>query len=370
MIPPIGIAAGRDHFGATLTGSAYGQADHPSSRISETKFCPSAVTTGENERMTGSDDPERVDIPRAQSGSSPQHLLATLLGEYVGSDTAAMPSAAIGAMLNEFGISASSSRTALSRVTHRGLLEATKQGRQTAYRLTPIALARHHTRMRHFLAFGSTPPAWTGDWVVVAFSLPEAKQAKRHGVRKTLGQLGFVRLYDSVWIKPGNNPEEATKALEEILADLGGEAKFSAMQARFDDEKGPHGPASAYDLTGLIDRYNTFITDFTPLAVRVRAGDVGSAEALVARTNVMDAWRIFPDTDPDLPDHLLPAHWPRKAARDLFIEVHDVLGPLAEERLVQITTPYSAEAASLITHFDSRSFDHKAASPATADHQG
>ncbi|WKU05879.1 hypothetical protein [Micromonospora sp. HUAS LYJ1] len=45
-----------------------------------------------------------VRAPRAPLGSSPQHLLATLLGEYLDPAAADLPSAAVIAMLREFGI--------------------------------------------------------------------------------------------------------------------------------------------------------------------------------------------------------------------------------------------------------------------------
>ena len=61
----------------------------------------------------------------------------------------------------------------------------------------------------------------------------------------------------------------------------------------------------------------------------------------------MDGWRRFALVDPDLPAHLLPAGWPRDDARELFVEVHTALGPLAQERLVEVMTPAWPDAAVL-----------------------
>ena len=74
-------------------------------------------------------------------------------------------------------------------------------------------------------------------------------------------------------------------------------------------------------------------------------------EALVARTTLMDAWRGFALTDPDLPPHLLPDPWPRQEARELFLEIHSALGPLAQARLVEVMEPTWPDAASWVTHF-------------------
>jgi phenylacetic acid degradation operon negative regulatory protein len=293
---------------------------------------------------------EDVGVPRYQTGRNPQRLLTTLLGEYLDSTEADLPSAAVVAMLREFDISESSARAALSRLTRRGLIATRGTGRPPVYHLTSQAIARHRSRMHHFLGFGARPPRWTGDWLVVSFSLPESRQAQRHLVRKTLGSLGFVRLYDSVWIRPGRDAGDVTRTLQEILDEVDG-ARWSVMHSRFDDEAGPHGPCAAYDLPGLAAAYQAFVDQHSALLASVRDGEVDAPLALVARTSLMDSWRLFPDVDPDLPEHLLPTPWPRQAARDLFLEIHSALGPLAEARLVEVTTPYWPAAASWITHF-------------------
>ncbi len=299
--------------------------------------------------------PDDAGIPRAQAGPNPQHLLTTLLGEYLDSSDAGLPSMAVVAMLKEFGISESSARAALSRLTKRGLIAVRGSGRPPVYHLTPQAIARHRSRMDHFLSFGARPPRWTGDWVTVSFSIPQSGQAQsgqapRHAVRKALGALGFARLYDSVWIRPGSDSGPATQALHDILDDVDG-GRWSVMHTRFDEEAGPHGPAAAYDLAGLASAYEAFIARYADLRVAVRNGQIDATRALVARTSVMDSWRKFPDIDPNLPEHLLPAPWPREAARNLMLEIHSALGSLAEARLIQVATPYWPDAASWITHF-------------------
>src|SRR5688572_2546439 len=155
-----------------------------------------------------------VGSPRSQVGPNPQPLLATVLGEYLESSQADLPSAAVVAILREFGISESSARSALSRLTKRGLIAVRGAGRPPVYHLTAQAIAKHRSRMQHFFTFGARPPQWTGDWLTVSFSIPEAGHAPRHAVRKALSSLGFVRLYDSVWIRPGSDSREVTHALQ------------------------------------------------------------------------------------------------------------------------------------------------------------
>ena len=291
-----------------------------------------------------------VDVPRVQSGPHPQHLLTTVMGEYLDSADAALPAAALVAVLGEFGVTAASARAALSRVVRRGLVAVRATGRAPLYHVTPAAIARHRSTMHRFLAFGAVPRAWDGQWLVVSYSLPESRHAQRHAVRKALGGLGFARLYDSVWISPWADPDAVSEALRELLGVVAG-ARWSVMRARFDDETGPGGPVAAYDLTGVASAYREFVDEHAPLRAAVREGRVDAAAALVARTRVMDAWRRFAVVDPDLPAHLLPHSWPRGEARETFLEIHSALGPLAQGRLVELMAPSWPDAASWVTHY-------------------
>jgi phenylacetic acid degradation operon negative regulatory protein len=288
-----------------------------------------------------------VDAPRVQSGPNPQHLLSTVLGEYLDSAEAELPATTVVAVLGEFGISPASARAALSRLTRRGIVAAREGARPPVYSLTPQTIARHRSTMHRFLAFGAAPRPWDGSWLGVSYSLPESGQAQRHAVRKRLGELGFVRLYDSTWISPDRDAGPVRGAMAEILGAVRG-ARWSVLHVRFDDE---HDPAAAYHLTDLAHAYRGFVDHHAALRAATRAGRVGAAQALVARTTLMDAWRRFALTDPDLPPHLLPDPWPRQEARELFLEIHSALGPLAQERLVEVMTPTWPDAASWVTHF-------------------
>ena len=295
-------------------------------------------------------DADRGVAPRVQSGANPQHLLATVLGEYLDSADALLPAATVCALLAEFGISPASARATPARLARRGLLAARGRGRATTYHLTPQTLARHRSTMQRYLTFGATPRTPTGRWLAVSYSLPEAETAHRHAVRRELGVLGFVRLYDSLWIAPDAQAGPVRTVLERLVEPVAG-ARWSVMHVRFDDETGRHGPAAAYDLDGLAAAYRAFVDEHTGLHAQVRAGQVSPARALVARTTVMDAWRRFADTDPDLPAHLLPDPWPREEARALFLDVHTALGPPAVRRLVEVMSPTWPDAARWVTYF-------------------
>ncbi len=45
-------------------------------------------------------------------------------------------------------------------------------------------------------------PKWDGKWHVLIFDIPETARSKRDCVRRTLIEMGFHRLQDSVWVFP------------------------------------------------------------------------------------------------------------------------------------------------------------------------
>src|SRR4051794_5269755 len=116
------------------------------------------------ERAPGGDDPA--------AGLSSRELLIVIIGDFWHGCTTPVPSAALVAMLAEFGISAANARAALSRLARRGTLTVTREGRHTFYRQTKETVAWAADRGRILMRFGLDWPEWDGRWTFVAFSLP------------------------------------------------------------------------------------------------------------------------------------------------------------------------------------------------------
>ncbi|MBO4271967.1 PaaX family transcriptional regulator C-terminal domain-containing protein [Microbispora triticiradicis] len=286
-----------------------------------------------------------VDFPRFQVGAPPQHLITTLLGDYWISRSEQLPSAALVGLAEEFGVSAVAARAALSRLTKRDLLESSKIGRRTYYRLTDRAAAVMLEGRQRIMSFGLAQGAWDGKWVMAAFSIAEEQRELRHALRARLRWLGFAPLYDGLWVSPTADADSAAAVLTEL-----GIPTSTIFRAEALDLVGMRAPQEAWDFDQLRRTYEGFVAQYSPLLERVRRGAVGASEALVARTGIMDTWRTFPNHDPDLPRELLPAGWPRAAARDLFVEIYDTLGPLAEFRVKQIVAEFEPGLAELVAH--------------------
>jgi phenylacetic acid degradation operon negative regulatory protein len=271
----------------------------------------------------------------------PQHLLLTLLGDFWTGRREALPSAALVDLLGEFGVSAVNARAALSRLGRRGLLEPERAGRHTLYRLSERGHAVLTEGTSRIFSFGATEPPWDGRWTSFAFSLPEEHRDRRHLLRTGLRWRGFAPLYDGVWIAPGDRRAAAEALAEELSIDR---ATIIVGPVSGPDAGSP---ARSWDLDELATRYRKFLEDFEPLRRRIDDDDVLDAEALVARTSIIDMWRRFPGEDPDLPVHLLPADWPRAAARELFVEVYDRLAPAATRRFREVVGRHAPDLARL-----------------------
>ena len=298
----------------------------------------------------------------------PPRLLLTLLGDYWWQRTESLPSAAIVGLLAEFGVSDSAARAALSRLTRNGLLVTSRSGRRTFVRLSQRAADVLDDGGRRIFSFGGAPAPWDGMWSLVAFSIPEEHRSARDELRKELRWLGFAPLYDGLWVCPRDHAGDVMARLKDLGISTATAFRATALPAVTAGGAGGAAaadgagatlvtadiPARAWDLSGLRDRYQEFTEFAGLLRDQTVAGEITTADALVARTRVMNEWRAFPAMDPDLPYELLPPAWPRAAARDLFITCYDLLGPLAARRVRQIIARYSPELAGRAAYHSSQ----------------
>ncbi|MFD2415152.1 PaaX family transcriptional regulator [Amycolatopsis pigmentata] len=283
-------------------------------------------------------------LPRSQAGSSSQHLLTTLLGDYWVLRTEHLPSAALVALLGEFDVGLTAARAALNRLARRGVVVTSKTGRNSYYGLAPGASDMLLAGGYRFVLFGQENESWDGRWTVVMFSLSEGERDLRYSVYSRLRWLGFAPFYDGSWVSARPVAEQARQEFDEL-----GLREVTIFRAT---EHAPSGrsPIDAWDLDEIASRYTEFLATYEPLRAQVRDGDIGASQALLSRTRIMDSWRSFPGLDPDLPSNLLPARWPRREAYELFVEVYNTLGPLAAMRVRQIVERYSPELAGLIKY--------------------
>jgi len=259
---------------------------------------------------------DSIRLPHRQSGSSPQDLTVTLIADYTLSTRVPLPTPAIVALLGEFGMTTGAARTTVSRLTQRGVLAVSRQGRKSFCRLTEAAAAALSAGGAGIATFGTGRESWDGLWTVVVFAVPKEDKALPAQLRRR----GYAPLDDGAWVSP--HP-----LTDDVHADLVSHGTITAFRAEHLPLRpdATRDPIEAWDLTTVATEYEKFVQHWEPVLPRIRAGRVTGAAAVRARTEAMDAYRRFPAIDPLLPAGLLPPDWPRTRARDVFLAVYDGL---------------------------------------------
>lgn len=269
-----------------------------------------------------------VTMPRRQSGSSSQGLAVTLMADYTLRNDSWLPAAALVTLLGEFGITYDAARLAISRLGRRGVLETRRQGRRSSYRLTRQAAAELSGGGVWVADFAAEPESWDGCWTFVTFSMPKEDTAQRNALRVHLRWRGFAPLYDGVWVSP---QPLSKKELDDLVPVVAGAVTVLRARHVSLDTNADRNPVAAWDLQAIAELYEAFVRQWSVLLPGIAAGSVTGAEAVQARTAVMDTYRRFPMIDPELPGELMPPGWSRSRAREVFVAVYDGLSRPAEE---------------------------------------
>lgn len=274
------------------------------------------------------------------SGSSRgQGLAETLIADYTFPARAWLPSTAIVSLLGEFGVASGAARTTISRMARRGVLERSRQGRYSSYRLTRDAATSLWTGGNWIAAFTTQPDSWDGLWTLVSFSVPEEESTRRRALRAALRGWGYAPLYDAVWLSPCPMTPEARRDI--TWAAPGSMSVFRARHVDLDAELDRH-PLEAWNLTAIAAAYEAFIRRWGSLLPFVAEGSITGAAAVRARTELMDTYRhFFPTLDPLLPAELLPPRWPRARAREVCIAVYDGLAQQAQEHVRDVVARFA-----------------------------
>jgi phenylacetic acid degradation operon negative regulatory protein len=287
-------------------------------------------------------------LPRRQIGSAPQNLAVTLIADFTLHTRAWLPSAAIVALLTQFDLSVANARTAISRLARRGVLETEKQGRNTFYRLSESSAAHLVLGGRHLAGHPMLAEKWDGNWTLVAFSLPNEHSAERRALRSQLRWQGYAPLYDGLWVHPAPLGRIGAESLADIAP--GRLSVFRAEHRSFAVSLG-RAPLDAWDLAGISARYLEFLASWQAQLGRPDFARLSGAEALRARTAVIEQYRLLPLLDPPLPLAVMPPDWPRVPAHDTLAAVYDGLAGSALRHVLSVIADVSStEPTQIRTH--------------------
>jgi phenylacetic acid degradation operon negative regulatory protein len=269
----------------------------------------------------------------------PQELLVTILGTYVRPFGARVWSGGLVILLGELGFAEGAARVALTRLVRRGLIVRIREGRLVHYRLTARADRLLCEGDRRIFSFGN-PRNDGGTWTVLWYQLPADRRLERLRLARRLRFLGFGSAQDGVWVSPHDHSGEVQELLSELrMADSATlfVAGVCAMQGL------PMLVSRAWDLGGLVDRYETFCAEFEPVAVA--AGLRSDQEAFAIRTRVAHQFRGFPLIDPELPEELAPMSGARKRAVQAFHGLYEGLAEASQRHFDEVCTGCGAVGA-------------------------
>ena len=265
------------------------------------------------------------------SSYHPQQVVLTLYGDYIlhlggeiGIDTLIK-------LLANFGLSQQAVRSAISRMSRKGLIKVRRVGRRSYYSLTGTGRTLLTEGARRIFKRKTTK--WDGNWNIVTYSIPEKTRETRDILRRELGWLGYGPLSEATWISPYDMTQEVNELAEKLhIKDK--VLIFSSKQV------GSVNPTIimnwCWDLDKIHEKYCDFVNKYQNKLKehkkRLETGEViEPGECFVERFHLIHEYRRLPFYDPDLPIELLPKNWLRPQAANLFSEYHDLLAYKANE---------------------------------------
>ncbi|MGV8873096.1 MAG: PaaX family transcriptional regulator C-terminal domain-containing protein [Rhodococcus sp. (in: high G+C Gram-positive bacteria)] len=249
------------------------------------------------------------------TSGTPQSYLLAFLGMHLLGTQLAISGGTIVEIFGWMDVGQSATRSLLARMTERGVLERTKEGRNTYFGLTPHGSAVLDEGSRKVWR-GTGETEWGGEWTTVALSVPEDSRHLRHRARSRLGWSGFGYTASGLWVAPRQHEVQSILGTEfddiDITVTLGRTAPPTTDKSLV---------ASAYDLGAISELYSEFRTHWT----RTATTDLDASDAFATRIRLQAHWLSIGRSDPLLPAALLPEDWPATPADALFRTLDEVL---------------------------------------------
>ena len=227
-------------------------------------------------------------------------------------------------------------RTSIFRLVKEEWLYSETVGRRADYMLTPAGQRRFEESARHIYA--SSAPIWDRRWRLV-FTVGELDTKARERLRSAFFWQGFGALGSDCFVHPSADLNTAFDAL--MTEGLGDLTKHLMPLLAADPGSGHSAKDAdlvkrAWNLDKLASGYKDFVNRYSPILNQLRLDsqpDFDDESAFLLRTLLIHDYRRLLLRDPELPDVLLPAHWPGQAARLLCREIYRRLLVASERHL-------------------------------------
>ena len=198
----------------------------------------------------------RRSISRA-STYHPQQVVLTLYGDYIlhlggeiGIDTLIK-------LLANFDLSQQAVRSAISRMSRKGLIKVRRVGRRSYYSLTNRGRTLLTEGARRIFKRKTTK--WDGNWNIVTYSIPEKTRETRDIFRRELAWLGYGSLSEATWV----SPYDMTAEVNELAEKLNIKDRVQIFNAK---QAGLAHPTSiinwCWDLDKIHEKYSVFVEKY------------------------------------------------------------------------------------------------------------
>jgi phenylacetic acid degradation operon negative regulatory protein len=223
-------------------------------------------------------------------------ILSTLLG----TDPPELPVSALVAVTDLFGLGEGTVRTSLSRMTTRGEITNSGDGR---YRLAGALLAR---QSRQSASRHAERLEWSGAWRQMVVTADGRDAASRAALRRRATELRLAEQREGVWLRPDNLAADRAATARAVLDEQG------VWATVWPDRDSGELAAALWDLDGWSSRATELRREMAALLDRLDRGDTDAlAPGFVVSAAVL---RHF-QADPLLPDELLGRSWPGRRLR-------------------------------------------------------
>lgn len=240
-------------------------------------------------------------------------LARTVLGAYVRDLGGWIAIADFSTLLAGLGVPEQSTRTAVTRLKSKGVLDAESRGGRNGYRITDAAEAMYSRGDPRI--FGFRQMADGDAWHLISFGIPESQRAARHQLRRRLSSIGCGTVSAGLWICPEYLAAEASAIVSALALD----EYVTSFRATELTVPGTLRAAAAqwWDLPALADRHRAFLDHHRDIVTLEKLTDRAAFDRFVP---LLDEWRIIPYLDPGLPEEMLPADWPGLDSVRLFAD--------------------------------------------------
>ncbi len=275
--------------------------------------------------------------------SAPRHhqLIVTLFGLYARQHGGALPVATIISLMQDVGVESAGTRSSISRLKKRGVIDSVQVNGRNGYALSPAVLSNFAEGDERI--FHPRRAAKDERWLLATFTVPETQRNIRHKIRTALISMGFGSVVPGLWIAPEHIKDSALEYFRRRELDSYFEF-FVGEHIGGADVK--NNISSWWDLGSLEQMYSEFLDanqgrleNWEARLASAQDDDLElQARAFADHLVLLTQWRRLPYSDPGLPAEYLPDGWNALKAEGVFQQLHALLSPLASKHAERVIT--------------------------------